>query len=84
LGAARRRAATKEAIEQSKEVRRKEVNEEGGEMSKVRIHDLAKELKPEIKKNFKLAQRMGVTGALNVAGRRRKPPTKRPKKGAAE
>jgi hypothetical protein len=84
LGTARRRAETREAIGQSEEVRRKEINEEGGEMSRVRIHDLAKELKPEIKKNLKLAQRMGVTGALNVVGRRRKPPTKRPKKGAAE
>ena len=53
-------------------------------MSRVRIYDLAKELKPETKKSLKVARRMGVTGALNVAGRRRKPPTKKPKEGGAE
>jgi hypothetical protein len=51
-------------------------------MGRVRIYDLTKELKPETKKSLKIAQRMGVIGSLNVAGGRRKPPTKKPKKGA--
>jgi hypothetical protein len=51
-------------------------------MNRVRIYDLTKELKPETKKSLKLARRMGVAGALNVAGGRRKPPTKKPKKEA--
>lgn len=59
----------------------KKAAKKGGEMSRVRIHDLAKELKPETKKNLKIARRMGVAGALNVAGpRRRKPPKKGTKK----
>jgi hypothetical protein len=49
-------------------------------MSRVRIYDLTKKLKPETKKSLKIAQHMGITGPLNVAGRRRKPPTKKPKK----
>jgi hypothetical protein len=49
-------------------------------MSRVKIHDLTKEIKPETKKNLKIARRMGIAGALNVVGRRRKPPTKKPKK----
>jgi hypothetical protein len=50
-------------------------------MSRVRIYDLAKELKPETKKSLKIARRMGIAGALNVAGpRRRKPPKKGTKK----
>jgi hypothetical protein len=49
-------------------------------MSRVRIYDLAKELKPETKKSLEVARRMGITGAINVTGRRRKPPTKKPKK----
>ena len=53
-------------------------------MDRVRIYDLTKELNPETKKSLKLARRMGVTGALNTPGRRRKPPTKKPKKGVAE
>jgi hypothetical protein len=50
-------------------------------MSRVRIYDLAIELKPETKKSLKVVRRMGIAGALNVTGPRRKPPTK-PKKGA--
>jgi hypothetical protein len=50
-------------------------------MSRVRIHDLTKELKPETKKSLKVARRMGIDGALNVTDPRRKPPTKKPKKG---
>jgi hypothetical protein len=53
-------------------------------MGRVRIHDLTKELKPETKKSLKIAQRMGITGPLNMAGRRRKPPTKKSKKGGAK
>jgi hypothetical protein len=54
---------------------------EGGGMSRVRIYDLTRELKPETKKALKIARRMGITDALNVADpRRRKPPTKKPKK----
>jgi hypothetical protein len=53
-------------------------------MSRVRIYDLAKELNPECKKSLKVARRMGIAGALNVAGGRRKPPTKKPKKGGAK
>jgi len=53
-------------------------------MSRVRIYDLTKELKPETKKALKLARRMGITDSLNVAGGRRKPPTKKPKKGGAK
>jgi hypothetical protein len=49
-------------------------------VSRVRIYDLTKELKPETKKSLKIARRMGVTGVLNLAGGRRKPPTKKPKK----
>jgi len=50
-------------------------------MSRVRIYDLAKELKPERKKMLKIARRMGIAGALNVAGQRiRKPPKKGTKK----
>jgi hypothetical protein len=56
--------------------------EEGGGMSRVRIHDLTKELKPEIKKSLEIARRMGIAEALNVTGPRRKPPTKKPKKEA--
>jgi len=52
-------------------------------MSRVRIHDLTKELKPETKKSLKVAPRMGIAGALNETGRR-KPPTKKPKKGSAK
>jgi len=65
---------------QKRERRRKAGEERGGEMSRVRIYDLTKELKPETKKSLKIAQHMGITGPLNVAGRRRKPPTKKPKK----
>jgi hypothetical protein len=53
-------------------------------MSRVRIYDLTKELKPETKKSLKLARGMGITGALNMPGGRRKPPTKKPKKGSAK
>jgi hypothetical protein len=50
-------------------------------MCRVRIYDLAKELKPEIKKIVKIARHMGITGALNEAGRQRmKPPNKGTKK----
>jgi hypothetical protein len=51
-------------------------------MSRVRIHDLTKELKPEIKKSLEIARRMGIAEALNLTGPRRKPPTKKPKKEA--
>jgi len=51
-------------------------------MSRAKIHDLTKELKPETKKSLKVARRMGIAGTLNVTGPRRKPPTKKPKKGA--
>jgi hypothetical protein len=51
-------------------------------MSRVGIYDLTKELKPETKKSLKLARRMGIAGDLNVAGPRRNPPRKKPKKGA--
>jgi hypothetical protein len=57
----------------------------GREMSRVRIYDLAKELKPETKKILKIARRMGIAGALKVAGRPPKDttkPPKKPKKGA--
>jgi len=49
-------------------------------MSRVRIYDLSKELKPETKKSLEIARRMGIAGTLNVVGRRRKPTTKKPKK----
>jgi hypothetical protein len=52
-------------------------------MSRVRIHDLTKELKPETKKGLEIARRMGITGALNETGRR-KPPKKKSKKGGAK
>jgi hypothetical protein len=61
-----------------------EGREERGEMSRVRIYDLGKELKPETKKSLKVARSMGIAGALNVAGPRRKPPTKKTKKGGAK
>jgi hypothetical protein len=51
-------------------------------MSRVRIYDLAKEIKPETEKLLEVARRMG---ALNVAGRPSKDttkPPKKPKKGA--
>jgi hypothetical protein len=70
-----------------KKARREESREEersAGEMSRVRIYDLAKELNPECKKSLKVARRMGIAGALNLAGGRRKPPTKKPKKGGAK
>jgi hypothetical protein len=51
-------------------------------MSRVRIHDLTKELKPEIEKSLEIARRMGIADALNVTGPRSKPPTKKPKKEA--
>jgi hypothetical protein len=72
-GSRQSREAEAEGIEEGCE-------EEGGEMSRVRIYDLTKELKPETKKNLKIAIRMGIVGTLNVAGPRRKPPTKKPKK----
>jgi hypothetical protein len=51
-------------------------------VSRVRIYDLAKDLKPETKKSLKVARRMGIAGALNAAGGRRRLPTKKSKKGA--
>jgi len=35
-----------------------EVHEERGDMSRVRIYDLAEELKPETKKSLKIARRL--------------------------
>ena len=55
-----------------------------GEMSRVRIYDLTKGLKLESKKLLEIARRMGIAGALNVSGPRRRKPTKRPKKGDAK
>jgi hypothetical protein len=49
-------------------------------MSRVRIYDLGKELKPDHKKIPEIARRMEITGALNVAGRRRAKPTRKSKK----
>jgi hypothetical protein len=62
-----RRASSCDRLPQagpSASVERLEEVEEGGEMSRVRIYDLARELKPESNKILEVARRMGILSRL--------------------